>query len=270
MKKALPIILLCFAALVVAFFTIYGLSVYLGHLASTPLSKPPVHGTAFLVETDSGETNLALLEEALMARVDNLGMSAYMEPVSASRLRIEVPFTNSTMIGKFRDNIARAGHLEFRLVNDNSGSILANNESIPPGYEVMQSLEMGPGQQSPETLVVKTKAEEGVSGNFVKSAYVAYGSMGEPEIAFDLTDDGAKAFARLTTEYSPDPQTGQKHRLALMLDGKVYSAPVIADPITSGSCQITGSFTEGEAQSLVSVLNHPLPEAVNVVDMRTF
>lgn len=67
-------------------------------------------------------------------------------------------------------------------------------------------------------------------------------------ILFDLTKQGAELFAKVTTEL-----VGRQ--LAIVLDREVISAPTIQEPITGGSGQITGSFTERRAKDLATVLN---------------
>jgi preprotein translocase subunit SecD len=128
---------------------------------------------------------------------------------------------------------------------------------------------MEPGQ-APEHLVVKKKAEDGLAGNFIKSARVVSGSLGEPQIYFDMTDDGTTRFAHLTTEYAPNQQTGQRHRIAVILDGELYSAPLIAEPIVGGECQITGHFTDQGAGQLAQILNSPLPAALKIVETNSY
>jgi preprotein translocase subunit SecD len=274
MKGTLFIVSICLASLIVALLVLIGLDQYLGHWEIAPLSKPPLHGMAFVVESDfsqtPGATNMDQLEEALQKRLSGIGMRAFIEPVSASQLRIMLPFIDSNRVEAARANIAHAGFLEFRAVNDESDEIIRNNEPIAPGYEVLPSLERIPGQQTPERLVVKKRAENGLAGGFVQNARVVPGYLGTPQIEFTLTKDAAARFAQVTTQYAPDKTTGVRHRLAIIVDGQLYSAPIIDEPILSGSCQISGNFTEEEAELLAHVLNDPLPVAVKIVDTNSF
>ena len=274
MKKTFFIISLCLVAGIVALLVSAGTYIYLNHLANAPLSKPPEHGTAFVVEVDlslmPGDTNMASLEKALENRFSHSGIQAFMEPLSASQLRISLPVTATDEVESARAAITHRGLLEFRLVNDDSDEIIRNNDPIPPGYEVMQSLEMDPGQTAPEHLVVKKKAEDGLAGDFIKSAQVVSGSLGEPQIDFQMTDDGTTRFAHLTTEYAPNQQTGQRHRVAIILDGELYSAPQIMEPIVNGECQINGHFTDQGAGQLAQMLNSPLPAALQIVEINSY
>jgi preprotein translocase subunit SecD len=73
------------------------------------------------------------------------------------------------------------------------------------------------------------------------------------EIDFQLTGDGSKTFAAVTQNVSQ--QATPENQLAIVLDQKVISAPTVQEPITTGSGQISGSFTEQRAKDLATVLN---------------
>ena len=66
--------------------------------------------------------------------------------------------------------------------------------------------------------------------------------------------EGAKQFAELTTRFCSTP-THPGRQLAIVMDGIVYSAPVLTVPITDGRAVISGSFTDEEAKRLVAFLN---------------
>jgi SecD/SecF fusion protein len=241
-------------------------------------------GTSFLLEMDTnylatagGPTNgmnraadvngaLDQAVDVLRKRVDALGVAEpVIQPVGENHILVQLPGLAESVKDEARANLQKSAYLEFRMVNDDSEEIINNHEPIPPGYEVLQSLEMEPGQTAPEHVVVKKKAEDGLAGDFIKNARVVPGSFGEPQIDFTLTDDGATRFAHVTTQYGPDPQTGRKHRMAIVLDGELYSAPQIEDPIVNGECQITGHFTDQEAQGISSVLENPLRAPLHIV-----
>lgn len=86
-----------------------------------------------------------------------------------------------------------------------------------------------------------------MTGKYLKSAAVGFDSFGKPKVDMTFTDDGAKLFEKITGEL-----VGKQ--LAIVLDGKVMSAPVVRDRISGGSAEITGDFTIDEAKELVIVL----------------
>jgi RNA polymerase sigma factor (sigma-70 family) len=73
-------------------------------------------------------------------------------------------------------------------------------------------------------------------------------SSGDPEINVELSDVGKELFAAVTKE-------NLNKRMAIVLDGQLYMAPVIRSEITGGKVQITGHFTEEEASELAAKIN---------------
>jgi len=85
----------------------------------------------------------------------------------------------------------------------------------------------------------------------------------QPTVSFTLDRLGAQKFGRATTD-----NVGK--RLAIVLDGKIISAPSINEPITSGSGIISGNFSFQEATDLALLLRSgALPTPLNVVEERT-
>ena len=238
-------------------------------------------GTSYLVQMDTNSvptpTNgvsraseisgaLSQAVEVLRTRVDNLGVAEpIIEPVGENQILVQLPGLSESVKEEARTDISKAAYLEFRMVHDDSRTILENHEPIPPGYEVLQSVEMAPGQTVPDKFVVSKYPVDNLAGDFVQSAHVVSDNMGRPQIEFTLTAEGAKEFAAVTTQYSPDAQTGQKHFMAIVLDGVLQSAPYINGPIVDGSCEITGQFSDEEAQNLASVLQNPLRLPVRII-----
>jgi preprotein translocase subunit SecD len=89
------------------------------------------------------------------------------------------------------------------------------------------------------------------------------GQLDEPQISFIMRPEAAAAFGKVTSE-----NIGRG--LAIILDGKLYSAPRIQSPITTGNAQISGQFTMEEAFTLAAAMDTPLPLSVKVVESRTY
>ena len=73
-------------------------------------------------------------------------------------------------------------------------------------------------------------------------------SSGAPEIGVEFSEEGRELFAAITKE-------NLNKRLAIVLDGHLYSAPVIRSEVSGGKAQITGHFTEEEARELAAKIN---------------
>src|SRR5665213_219294 len=242
-------------------------------------------GTEFLVEMDtnklvseSGDTNQAVSEEdisgalsqaveVLRKRVDAFGVAEpVIQPAGGNRILIQLPGLSEADKDDAETNISKAAYLEFRMVKDENDDMLENGEPIPPGYELLRypHKDYRNGKDVPG-YIVKKKPENGLFGAIVKSARMGRGQMGDPLIEFTLTDDGSKKFAQTTRQYAPDPQTGFKHSMAIILDGELYSAPEINGEIDTPNAEISGHFTEKEAQDLASIMQNPLRAPLHIV-----
>jgi SecD/SecF fusion protein len=236
-------------------------------------------GTAFLVEMDTnalaasasnGDTNtvtrtvdtsgaIQQAVEVLRKRVDQFGVAEpTIQPAGANQILIQLPGLSEADKNSAATNIQKAAFLEFRMVKEDSDEIVQNNEPIPPGYELLKHVE--PPQNgkpaTPEIVVVKKKAEPGLSGDIIKSARMGRGNLGEPIIEFTLTDAAGKRFGDVTRD-----NIGR--RLAIILDSQLYSAPRINGEIDNNG-EITGHFTQEEAQKLAAVLQNPLRAPLKV------
>jgi SecD/SecF fusion protein len=225
-------------------------------------------GTSFLVEMDTNRlenmqdagTALSQAVEVLRKRVDRFGVAEpLIQPAGNNRILIQLPGLSQAEREIAMKTIQKAEFLEFRMVHEDNANLLQEGV-IPPGYELLRRKERDRnGVETVESVIVKRKAE--LTGSAIKSAMVVRGNMGEPEISFTLNSDGAAAFAKITRE-------NVGHRLAIVLDGELYSAPVIQSPIETGNGQITGGsrgFELKEAFELANVLENPLKAPLHPV-----
>ena len=237
-------------------------------------------GTSFLVEMDTNklanpqdanDTNyvarasdvsgaLSQAVEVLRRRVDAFGVAEpIIQPAGGNRILIQLPGLSEADKESAKAQIQKAAYLEFRMVKEDSDEIIKNNEPIPPGYVLLKRAEQQPnGPPTIEQVIVKKRAENGLHGDIVKNAMAVRGNLGEPQIDFQLNADGAKRFGEVTRN-----NIGQ--RLAIVLDGELYSAPVIQSAIETGNGQITGHFMVEQAQELANVLQNPLRLPLKIV-----
>lgn len=200
--------------------------------------------------------------EVLRKRVDKFGVAEpVIQPAGNDRILIQLPGLSEDDRERAQRQIQRAAFLEFRLVHERSDELLREG-LIEPGYEILQEEKRNPdGTKTLRPYMVKKKAERGMTGAYVKGAMVIRGNLGEPKIAFTLNDDGAALFGEITRE-----NVGRQ--LAIILDGELYSAPVIRTAIETGSGEISGSFDAREAHELASVLENPLKAPLSVIESR--
>lgn len=140
-----------------------------------------------------------------------------------------------------------------------AGAVVADTEPNPD-FE-LKYLESDRGGREP-ILVAK---EASLTGDLLVNAKTEFSSsgFGEPYVSLTLNDKGAQIFANVTA-------TNVGKRLAIVLDGKVVSAPVIREAIPSGQAQISGNFSVTEANDLSVILRAgALPAPVVVEEERT-
>lgn len=231
--------------------------------------KPPLHGTAFLVAIDAGTTgdgtnslqSLSRTREVLSKRLNKLGIQSIVEQQADGRLLIKIAQLNTNELTMVRHTIASSGVLEFRLVEPDSEQAIKNG-AIKPGCEVLRLKQRTrDGRERIEEVEVRKRAE--MTGSSIKNATVVHDNLGQPEVYFTLNSQGTKRFAEITRE-------NVHQRLAIVLDGELYSAPIIQTPIETGSGQITGQFDKQEAFELADLLENPLDVPHHIVEERSF
>ena len=182
--------------------------------------------------------------EIVRRRIDDVGTK---EPTilqrGEKRILVELPGLKDPE--RIKTLLGKTAQLNFRLVNDNSDF----------GTDVLIS-EIG------ETLNVSKRIV--MSGeNLIDAQPNIQNQQNEPTVSFTLDRLGAQKFGRTTTD-----NVGK--RLAIVLDGKIISAPNINEPITSGNGMISGNFTFQEATDLALLLRSgALPTPLEVVEERT-
>jgi SecD/SecF fusion protein len=225
-------------------------------------------GTSILVEMDTSklaDTNevsgaLSQAVEVLRKRVDRFGVAEpLIQPQGDSRILIQLPGMSEEDRSRALTNIQKKAFLEFRLAHEHTDELIRTGE-VPPGYELLKRKERTrTGGEVLEEVIVKRYGESGLSGSIVKRAWVQRGNLGEPEIHFTLNDDGTARFGEVT-------RNNRGRKLAIVLDGDLYSAPVINDPIETGSGRITGRFDVRDALELAGVMENPLRAPLRVLD----
>ncbi len=197
--------------------------------------------------------------ETIRNRIDQFGVS---EPViqreGINHIVVQLPGIKDPK--RAIELIGKTARLEFKLVDENmSGSSVASG-SVPDDTEILMEKRpnsaTGEAQEIP--LVVKKRAI--ITGDLLTDAQVRIDSQfNQPYVAIDFNSTGARLFDQVTAA-----NVGK--RFAIVLDGNVYSAPVIRERISGGSAQISGSFSEKEAADLAIVLRAgSLPAPVNIV-----
>ena len=185
--------------------------------------------------------------EIVRRRVDEVGTN---EPNilkrGNDRILVELPGLDDPM--RIKNLLGKTANLSFRFVTQ------TNEETF--GAE---ELEFEDGSE-----VVNVSKRIIVSGeNLIDAQPRMDNQTNETVVTFDFDRVGAKRFGRATTK-------GIGKRLAIVLDGKVISAPVIQEAIVAGSGQISGDFTFQSATDLALLLRSgALPAPLEIIEERT-
>jgi preprotein translocase subunit SecD len=138
----------------------------------------------------------------------------------------------------------------------------AGSTYLPPDTVVATSLG-GPNGSATPTATDGKVYPTIIQGRDLARAYTTFDQFNKPEIGFEMNGDGAKAFGDFTTN-----NVGKY--LAITLDKRVISCPVIESPITAGKGVIQGKFSLAEAKNLVVQLSYgALPIPLKIVQSRT-
>ena len=193
-------------------------------------------------------------------RLDGMGVA---EPIIRAKGEdaIEIQLAGQTTKDnpELLDTIAAPARLEFRALHETLSPDTTPVNRFPVGYEVLteEVEDRSSGEVYERRYFVKELPE--AKGDIVEDAFASQTQSGGFQINLVMTSDGAEVF-RVVTE-----RMLQK-RLAIVLDGKLYSAPTIQG-VLSKNAQITGSYSQREAIELASVLNNPLAVKLNAINL---
>ncbi len=185
--------------------------------------------------------------EVLRRRVDALGTTEpNIQRQGLDRILVQVPGLQDT--GQLKEILGTTAKLEFRLVAE-------------PGAD-QNEVEMLDQTESEGQLAVEKRVM--VQGEDLTDAQPGFDQRtSEPIVNFRFNIRGGQKFGEVTTENVGRP-------FAIVLDGKVISAPRILSPITGGSGQISGRFTVEDANKLAILLRAgALPAKLTIVEERT-
>jgi preprotein translocase subunit SecD len=189
-------------------------------------------------------------------RVNELGtVEPLIQRQGVDRILVQVPGLQDPT--RLKELLGKTAKLDFRMVDQTVPPDQAQQGRVPPDSEVLMS------STSPKTPYV-IKKQVLVSGGDLTDAQPGFDQRsGEPIVSFRFNTSGSRKFAQATSENVGQP-------FAIVLDNEVISAPVIREPITGGSGQISGSFTVQAANDLAILLRAgALPAPLTIIEERT-
>lgn len=202
--------------------------------------------------------------ETIRNRIDEFGV---VEPdirvQGDDRILIQLPGIRNTERAK--NIITKVALLEFKLLDeDNDPGEAVETGRVPAGDQLlfMVKRDENTGKETKTPFLLKKRTL--LTGEHLTDARVQIDTQqNEPYVSINFDRRGGKKFAKITEE-------NVKKRLAIVLDNKVYSAPVIQEKIPGGRAQVTGNFTLDEAHDLAIALRAgALPAPVKFLEERS-
>ena len=198
---------------------------------------------------------LARSIEIVRRRIDALGTK---EPSIQSQggkyILVQLPGVDNPE--RIKELIGQTAKMTFHLVNESVSMEQIQSGRAPVGTEFLPYID------APDSVIpVYSRVE--VSGESLKDSQADFDQHNMPVVSTVFDASGARRFAKLTTEHVNE-------RFAIVLDGKVLSAPVIREPIPGGRGQISGGFSLQGAKDLAVLLRSgALPAPLQVIEERT-
>jgi preprotein translocase subunit SecD len=202
-------------------------------------------------------------KETIQNRVDQFGVAeATIIKQGTDRIVVELPGVKDPK--RAVQLIGKTALLEFKMLDEEHSVEEAVKGNVPPAADLLYEVQTDPvsGRISKTPYLVKSRTE--LTGDVLTDAKVEIDSQfNRPYVSIEFDRKGAALFADITAE-----NVGK--RLAIVLDGNVYSAPVIQEKIPDGKARITGQFSMEEARDLAIVLRAgALPAPVEILENRT-
>ena len=202
------------------------------------------------VEVDRRREAVVQAIQTIERRVNEYGVS---EPLiseygnAGNQIVVDLP--GVTDIPRAKELISSTAVLELKLVEagpapDEATLLSTLGGAVPEGQEVVQG---APAAGQPGASFYLVSKIPVITGNDLRNAKSTIDMIGQPAVGFTLNSDGVTKFSRVTS-------ANVGRYLAIILDNRVQSAPVIEGPITTADAQITGTFTQQEVADLSLVL----------------
>lgn len=210
--------------------------------------------TVRLTEAGLSERMTAAVDQSLeiiRRRVDQVGVAEpLIQRVGSDRILVQLPGLQDPT--RLRQLLGSTAQMSFHMVDQT----VDPNGTPPRGVDIL------PGANDPGKYAVESRVA--ISGERLADAKAGFNQQtNEPIVSFSFDAQGARQFAEITRDNVGKP-------FAIVLDGKVLTAPVIREPIIGGQGQISGNFTAQEATVLSALLRSgALPAPLTIIEERS-
>jgi preprotein translocase subunit SecD len=203
--------------------------------------------------------------QTIERRVNELGVtepSIAQQGNNGDQILVQLP--GVTDVERAKEIIRSTGQLQLKIVEQGPAptreALMVNNQ-VADGMEIVPGASGGTPVDA-GTVYYLVKKVAAVSGTDLRNARASVDENNQPAVSFTLSNEGGRKFGKVTAE-----NIGRQ--LAIILDGRVQSAPTIQSQIQNEG-RITGSFTPEEVQNLSLILRSgALPATMTYLQERT-
>ncbi|MHC5038156.1 MAG: protein translocase subunit SecD, partial [Planctomycetota bacterium] len=200
-----------------------------------------------------GQDIASQIIEIIMQRIDAQGVKQpRIQKQGTDRILIQLPGADEKETNDLRKLIQTSGHLKFRLVAKDDFANQFRGRDAPTNHEW---LEYAQKHEDRDKELVMIDDGYNLGGEIIKKATESSDDTGYPAVGFEILRGYQEQFAELTYNNSED--SGNPRKLAIIMDGKIISAPIIKSKIRDNGI-ITGGmrgFERKEQKRLITVLN---------------
>lgn len=199
--------------------------------------------------------------EIVRRRIDETGVrEPTIQRQGDDRILVQLPGLDDPE--RVKRLLGKTAKMSFHLLDNKVPVKEAMSGRVPPGARLLPSADERDAQGRPRMYLVKRRVAVG-GDTLIDSQPTFDQRSGEAVVTFRFDSQGARKFGDVTKVNVGKP-------FAIVLDGKVISAPVIREPILGGSGQISGNFSTEEAQDLALVLRAgALPAPLTILEERS-
>jgi preprotein translocase subunit SecD len=205
--------------------------------------------------------------QTIERRVNELGVAEPLVARHSAADQILVQLPGVTDVNRAKEIIRSTALLELKLVEqgpfpDEASARQAFANNVPPDIQILPGVSEGTAGAPPTTVYYAVRRVAAVTGRDLRNARPSLDENNRPAVSFSLNAEGARKFGTFT-------QANINRQLAIVLDGRVESAPVIQSRIDSEG-RITGTFTTQEASDLgLKLRSGALPATLVPLEERT-
>ena len=220
------------------------------------------------IESSLRDESVRQALQTIERRVNELGVAEpIVAPYSVGGDQILVQLPGVSDVARAKEIIRSTALLELKLVEAGPAAseeqlLETRNGVLPPDMEVVTGMSELLSGGVPETVYYMVRRVAAVTGRDLRNARPTLDEFNQPAVSFSLNREGARKFGEVTGQ-----NIGRS--LAILLDGRVETAPTIEGRITDEG-QISGTFTQQEAADLGLVLRSgALPASLTYLEERT-